>query len=119
MNLAEAIGNLEGFDGDQINYVTATFADADAVVDFAPDGRQEPPSAAAMRYFLKNWIAREVLELWSEWRNGRQPTLDEAPRSDLPVCGRGVSLAKQGHQPNQITLLHVRIGEFELGALGK
>ncbi|MFS8101767.1 hypothetical protein LFM09_32030 [Lentzea alba] len=36
----------------------------------------DPP--ADVRYLLEVVIAKEVLEVWSEWRDGRQPTLPEA-----------------------------------------
>lgn len=31
-----------------------------------------------MRYFLEVDLVREAIEVWSKWRNGATPTLDEA-----------------------------------------
>lgn len=36
----------------------------------------DPP--ANTRYLLEVVIAKEVLEVWSEWRDGRRPSLPEA-----------------------------------------
>jgi hypothetical protein len=37
---------------------------------------EEPP--AGWRYLLEVLIAREVLEVWSAWRDGRIPSVEEA-----------------------------------------
>ena len=37
---------------------------------------EEPP--AGWRYLLEVLIAREVLEVWSDWRDGRIPSVEEA-----------------------------------------
>jgi hypothetical protein len=38
----------------------------------------EDESPASWRYLLEVLIAREVLEVWSAWRDGRIPSVEEA-----------------------------------------
>lgn len=38
----------------------------------------EDDRPAGWRYLLEVLIAREVLEVWSDWRNGRLPSAEEA-----------------------------------------
>ena len=83
MKLIEVIQNLDEFDADQAIYVTATSADADAVVDYEADDGNAPPSAKGMRYFLEVSIARDSIRVWSQWRDGRQPTADERMQAVL------------------------------------
>lgn len=36
-----------------------------------------PATAQGMRYLLEVWLAREVIAVWSNWRDGREPTSEE------------------------------------------
>jgi hypothetical protein len=36
-----------------------------------------PMEAAGKKYFLEIWIAKEVIEVWKEWRGGRSPSSSE------------------------------------------
>ena len=77
MTLAEAIERLEEFDADQIIYAVNTTPVSEAVVDYETDDGDVPASANGMRYLLEISLARDAIRVWSEWREGRQPTLDE------------------------------------------
>jgi len=77
MTLAEAIERLEEFDADQIIYAVKTTPVSEAVVDYETDDGDVPASANGMRYLLEISLARDAIRVWSEWREGRQPTLDE------------------------------------------
>lgn len=95
MTLAEAIERLEEFDADQIIYVVNTTPVSEAVVDYETDDGDVPASADGMRYLLEISLARDAIRVWSEWREGRQPTLDEKVQAVIyyaendafmPVC---------------------------------
>jgi hypothetical protein len=56
---------------------------SDAVVLAEPeDGSTRPASAGGLHYVLEVFMAREVIEVWQEWR-GRAPTPEEACRAVL------------------------------------
>lgn len=48
-----------------------------AVVALEPDDGSLPMEASGMEYFLEVDIAKEVIEVWSQWRNGKSPSRDE------------------------------------------
>jgi hypothetical protein len=41
------------------------------------DVRSRPATNLGLRYLLETDTARDVVRVWSEWRGGRTPTLDE------------------------------------------
>ncbi len=43
----------------------------------APEGEGRHEAGSDLTYLLEVWLAREVAEVWAEWRNGRTPTTDE------------------------------------------
>lgn len=77
MILKEVIEKLDSFDADQTIYVHANTPDSEAVVDYETDDGDLPASAIGMRYLLEVCVARDAIRVWSEWRDGRQPTLEE------------------------------------------
>jgi hypothetical protein len=80
MKLGQALESLDSFDADQTIYVQSDRpigADSEVVVDFYSDDGEPPPSAAGMTYLLEVSIARDVLRVWSEWRNGGTPSTNE------------------------------------------
>ncbi|WP_406697693.1 hypothetical protein V5E97_02430 [Singulisphaera sp. Ch08] len=77
MLLTEVIEILEEFDVDQTIYVADNAPDAVAAVDYETDDGDIPASAKGMCYLLEVSRARDAIRVWSDWREGRQPTLDE------------------------------------------
>ena len=77
MTLKEVMENLECFDADQTIYVSSNTPDALAAVDCETADGDAPMSAKGMSNLLEVSLARDAIRVWSEWRNGRQPTLDE------------------------------------------
>ena len=49
-----------------------------AVVCIEPD---EGGGPAGLTYLLEVSLARDVLHAWARWRNGKQPTLEEAAKA--------------------------------------
>ena len=80
MNLRQAVELLDRLDADQIIYVQRDVparAESGVVVDFSSDDGEPPASAIGMRYLLEVSLARNVVRVWSEWREGRSPSTEE------------------------------------------
>ncbi len=77
MTLSDVIERLDEFDDELTIY-------AERAPDFAPSSRAVvardpadgslPPAAAGLDYFLEIDTAKEAIEVWSEWRDGAEPT---------------------------------------------
>ncbi|MDB6029597.1 MAG: hypothetical protein JWM68_5820 [Verrucomicrobiales bacterium] len=52
-------------------------ATSEAVVCATPDDDSHPPEAVGFDYLLEVSIAKGAVEVWSGWRNGKQPTTAE------------------------------------------
>jgi hypothetical protein len=76
MTLSDVIARLNEFDDDQTIYVTKNAPDAEAEVNFPPDDGSMN-SANGVHYLLEVFLAKEAIQVWSEWRAGRLPMLDE------------------------------------------
>jgi hypothetical protein len=78
--LADIAGHLNELeDGDTI-YVAQDAQwtpSSAAMVSRAPGDGSMPPAADGSRYFLEVYLAKEVIDVWREWRGGREPTLVE------------------------------------------
>ncbi len=80
MNMRQALESLDGFDGEQTIYVRhggPIDAESEVVVDYYSDDGEPPASAAGMDYLLEVSLARDALRVWSEWREGRSPSMEE------------------------------------------
>jgi hypothetical protein len=55
--------------------------DAPAVAALEPEDGTVPQLADGLDYLLEVFIAKEVVEVWSQWRGGRRPTPAEALRA--------------------------------------
>jgi hypothetical protein len=74
VKLSEIVANLDPTDDDW-----TSFADRSA-----PAGPDTPAQVAAaegevncLQYFLEVYLAKEALEVWSQWRDGRKPSLTD------------------------------------------
>jgi hypothetical protein len=80
MTLAELISDLENLDDDLTVYIAADSewnASSVAVVCLEPEDGSLPPDASGMEYFLEVYLAKQVLDIWQKWREGRPPTLQK------------------------------------------
>ncbi|MGW6934687.1 hypothetical protein ACWGE0_31825 [Lentzea sp. NPDC054927] len=86
--LGELVAAIDDVPRDQTIYVPAEVPEEDVgpatPVTLVPDPEEagededEPDPPPGTRYLLEVWLAKEVLEVWSSWRGGRRPSLDEA-----------------------------------------
>ena len=84
MQLIDVIAHLDEYSDEQTIYSRPQpTPHSDAVVlAETEDGSTSPASAGGLHYVLEVFIAKEVIEVWQEWR-GRAPTPDEACRAVL------------------------------------
>ena len=68
MTFGEIVASLDSLDEDLTIY-----ASADRPLD-----RSVPDEATGLPYLLEVYLAKEALEVWSQWREGRKPSLDES-----------------------------------------
>ncbi len=76
MKLSEIVANLDNTDEDW-----TIFADRSA--PFGPDTAAqvavaEGEALEGLQYVLEVYLAKEALEVWTKWRDGRKPSLTEA-----------------------------------------
>ncbi len=86
--LREVVATIETFgEGDRYEPGPTIFApkpwtaDSPAVVLEEDAVGGAAPSQPSYSYLLEVGIAKEVIEVWSSWRNGREPTSEEATRA--------------------------------------
>ena len=77
MTLRDVIANLEGFSAGDTIYAESSSPAARALVASEPDDGEVPAAAAGLAYFLEVALAREAIDVWSRWRPGRAPTLED------------------------------------------
>jgi hypothetical protein len=77
--LRQIVRRLDEFDDDLTIYATKPWsAESEAAVEREPEGGAFPKEAVGMDYLLEVFLAREVLQAWMSWRQGRVPTEDES-----------------------------------------
>ena len=73
--LRAVVGALDELDDDDVIYTDGASPAARAMVvgaDAADSAKED-----GLRYFLEVSLAKDAVEVWSEWRNGAQPTIDD------------------------------------------
>lgn len=80
MELIKLLEHLDDFDDNatiyvQMNREIMPNSEAIAVMEL-PDGRV-PSATSNMSYFLEISLAKEIVKVWSNWRNGRLPSAVE------------------------------------------
>jgi hypothetical protein len=80
MTLRDVLAQLEDLDEDSTIYVDGG-AEAElaarAVVDVEPEDGGIPADADGLDYLLEVSLAKEVLDVWRQWRDGRSPSVVE------------------------------------------
>lgn len=80
MKLIDIIDNLESFDVNLTIYAKKTpnwEQTSYAVVTQDPESGILPEEAKGLYYLMEIYLAKEILNVWSEWRNGRKPNIQE------------------------------------------
>jgi hypothetical protein len=80
MILAELLDDLDTLGDDLTIYAEADpdwDASSLAIASQEPENGSLPAVAAGMKYFLEVAIAKDVLQVWREWRDGQEPTMQE------------------------------------------
>ncbi len=77
MRLADLLEQLDSFDDELVIYAEKNpnwSADSSAAVLPEPDDGRITGQMQGMSYLLEVFLAKEVLEVWSQWRDGRNST---------------------------------------------
>lgn len=80
MTLRELADRLEQLDEDLTIYAVGGAGagpESPAAVTHEPEDGSVPSEAAGMEYLLEVAQAQEALEVWRQWRDGRDPTPEE------------------------------------------
>lgn len=78
--LRDLLSNIDAMDPDSTIYTPGQrplTLDSPAMAAREPDSGSFPREAAGMEYLLEVRLAQEAMEVWSVWRDGRQPTTEE------------------------------------------
>ena len=86
MTLSEILEQLDSFDEESIIYAKKNPSwapSSEAVVGHMDEDGEPPAEAVGFDYLLEVYLAEEVLQVWSEWRDGRLP--DASERCDAVI----------------------------------
>jgi hypothetical protein len=82
----DVVSVLASADPAAIIYAVPPFApESDATISTVDD---EDHSQAGFAYLLDVTLARDVLDVWSNWRGGRHPTSEEAVKAVIYYAKR-------------------------------
>jgi hypothetical protein len=73
--LRDVVKRLDELDDDGVIYTDGSSPAARAAV--VADGTRKETDAAGLRYFLEVALAKDAVEVWSEWRGSAEPTVDD------------------------------------------
>ena len=102
MTLLDLAERLEQFDDNKIIYAKRSpdwSATSEAIVCDTPQVDSHPPEAQGLAYFLEVSLAKETVQVWSEWRDGRQPTPAEKLDAMLYYAEYDAWLPVNGEKP--------------------
>ena len=80
MKLIDVVDRLAEFDEDLTIYVgdvDVASGEAEATVDYETDDGEPPDRARGMRYLLEVSLAKDAIRVWSEWRAGAEPSIEQ------------------------------------------
>jgi hypothetical protein len=77
VTLSDVVDGLDGLDDDETIHADGPVASARAVVAREPEDGTLPPEATGLRYSLEVNLAKDAVRVWSEWRGGVTPTLED------------------------------------------
>ena len=73
--LRDVVKDLDELDEDETIYTDGSSPAARALV--VPPGGDDQPREAGLRYFLEVALAKDAVVVWSQWRDGTEPTIDD------------------------------------------
>jgi hypothetical protein len=76
--LANVVSQLDQMDDGDTIYAAKDphwRATSHAVVALDSYDGSEPPGTSGFSYFLEVYLAKEIIDVWRNWRGGREPTL--------------------------------------------
>jgi hypothetical protein len=73
--LRDVVGALDELDEDAVIYTDGSSPAAQAVV--LDESGAAAAKAKGLRYFLEVALARDAVDVWSAWRDGAAPTIDD------------------------------------------
>jgi hypothetical protein len=73
--LRDVVKRLDQLDDEWVIYTDGSSPAARAAV--LTDDVQKKSEAAGLRYFLEVALAKDAVVVWSEWRGGAEPTIDD------------------------------------------
>jgi hypothetical protein len=73
--LRDVVNELDDLDEDAVIYTDGSSPAAQALV--VGEGDAATARAAGLRYFLEVSLARDAVSVWSDWRAGAVPTIDD------------------------------------------
>jgi hypothetical protein len=78
LTLRDALASIDDFDDEATIYAAKPW-DPTSTTVIAAEGEETANTAIGegLAYFLEVSIAKEAIEVWSEWRGGRVPSADE------------------------------------------
>jgi hypothetical protein len=80
MKLIELIDNLDSLSDGQMIFIASNELvreDIQAITGLVQENVETGKTPTGMKYFLEVNLAKEVLEVWEMWRDGKKPTLHE------------------------------------------
>jgi hypothetical protein len=80
MTLEELLERLDELDDDHTIFVDKS-AGLSSKAPVAVSNTETGPPPAGFSYVLEVYLAKEVLEVWTQWRGGRKPSLEEKCRA--------------------------------------
>jgi hypothetical protein len=86
--LRKVIATLDDLSDDETIYAAGASPSARAVVAREPDDGGVPAEAVGLAYFLEVSEAKESIRVWSAWRNGALPTLDDKVAAVIHYASR-------------------------------
>ena len=98
-SLAEIVHQLEGLDSDAVIFAEQPWQGDTRAMVVAVDDAESMAEQQDLIYLLEVDLAREVLEVWSAWRNDRQPSPAEAVAAIVYYAQRDAFMPVE-HQPN-------------------
>jgi hypothetical protein len=73
--LRDVVKRLDELDDDGVIYTDGDSPAARAAV--VADATRKETDASGLRYFLEVALAKDAVEVWSEWRGSAEPTIDD------------------------------------------
>jgi hypothetical protein len=98
-SLAEIVDQLDLLDSDAVIFAEQPWRGETRAMVVAVDDDEPVAEQQGLIYLLELDLAREVLEVWSAWRNDRQPSLDDAVAAIVYYAQRDAFMPVE-HQPS-------------------